>query len=485
MLHALAHAIPAVASLLAPAPARAGDGSAEWRGAEAPPLASVIRSGDGLPACGLGKGFHAGRRRALAAELDGGLFVLRGLPEPRDYEVFQQDKVFWYLTGVESQDAALLLDAKRGTEVLFLPDPSRSHEVWNGELWDHADEWIGERTGFADVRPIDELERALEDLLDGRKRVWTSLAPSFGWAGGTDVAGPYDRRQQKDAFDGRTSRERAFAAALEERLDVEVEDARSILEELRRVKTSEELDAIRRASVAGAAAMVEAIRCSRPGIGEWELSAAMSFVHQRLGAEGPAYLPIVGSGPNSCALHYGAASRRARAGEVVLIDYAPQFDRYASDITRTWPVDGIWTPRMIELYDAVLEAQLAGIAAVKPGRSISAAQDACDAVIAARGLAKLVQHGVSHYVGLEVHDANPYAAPLEPGVVFTIEPGLYDAAAGIGVRIEDVVVVTADGCDVLSAGVPKDRESLTRLIAEHGLLDAPGASPAQPAPSDR
>jgi Xaa-Pro aminopeptidase len=155
---------------------------------------------------------------------------------------------------------------------------------------------------------------------------------------------------------------------------------------------------------------------------------------------------------------------------MLLLDYAPEVEHYTSDITRSWPVDGKFTPRMIEIYDAVLEAQLAGIAAVKPGATFEDIEKACRQVLSGHGMYKLHRHGVSHYVGLEVHDAGEYR-PLEPGVVLTVEPGVYDPQAGIGVRIEDVVLVTATGCEVLSAGVPKDRASLMKLIEADGLLD--------------
>lgn len=161
------------------------------------------------------------------------------------------------------------------------------------------------------------------------------------------------------------------------------------------------------------------------------------------------------------------------AGEVLLIDYAPEVDHYTSDITRTWPVDGKLTPRMKEIYEAVLAAQEAGIAAVKPGRTMSDVGKACLEVLKARGMDGLMPHGACHYVGLEVHDVGQGNKALEPGVVFTVEPGVYEPATGIGVRIEDVVVVTAEGCEVLSSGVPKDVRGVLDLCAAEGLLDRP------------
>jgi Xaa-Pro aminopeptidase len=217
--------------------------------------------------------------------------------------------------------------------------------------------------------------------------------------------------------------------------------------------------------------MAEAIRSTSPGLGEWELDGLMSWVQVHEGATGPAYRAIVGSGPNSLVLHYGASSRRMQDGEVVLIDYAPELDHYTSDITRTWPVNGKFTARQAELYDAVLEAQKAGIAAVKPGVKISDVDRECSRVLRARGFGDFVRHGACHYIGMEVHDVGGYSKPVVPGVCFTVEPGLYEEATGIGIRIEDVVSVTESGCEVLSREVPKERAEVEKLVSETGVLD--------------
>lgn len=436
---------------------------------------SLSRAAEGAPFCGLGRAFHSGRRAELARRLESGVLVVRGLPGTRAYAEFRQDKTFWYLTGVESPDAALVVDLDAGREVLFLPEGSRMFkftETWEGELWDTADDYASELTGIDEVRPIDDLLGTLDQLLEGGDRpVWLSSQPHVGLAGCFDKAGPYDRKRAEDPLDGRISREQALENALAGRYGVEVRDARPHLDAMRLVKTVEEVDAIRRASRAGAEAMNEAMRSTRAGIGEWELDALMSFVQAREGADGPAYYAIVGSGPNSCALHYNANNRRLGEGEVVLIDFGPELDHYVTDITRTWPVDGEFTPRMAELYDAVLASQLAGIAAVRPGETIGSVSQASREALRERGLLSLLPHGICHWVGMEVHDVGDYQTVLEPGMVFTIEPGLYEPETGIGVRIEDVVVVTEDGCEVLSAGCPKARAAVQALVAEPGILD--------------
>jgi len=301
------------------------------------------------PRAGLGAAFHSGRRAALLEELAGGVVLVRGLPPTRDFTAFRQDKTFWYLTGVESPDAALVMDATSRRQILFLPKPNRGLERWEGEQWDTGDEWVKSATGFAELRPIDELQDALRELTSETKKVWISKSPHIALSGGHDRAGPHDRRVARDPLDGRVSREAALEAKLKELPGVEVEDFAPVLARMRRVKTPEEIDAIRRASQAGAVAMSEAIRSTRPGLGEWDIEALMTFVHRRQGADGPAYHAIVGSGPNSLALHYSACTRRMQEGDVLLLDYAPEVDHYTSDITRSWPVGGKYSPRMAEL----------------------------------------------------------------------------------------------------------------------------------------
>lgn len=433
---------------------------------------TLSRPGNGEPVCGLGASFHAGRRALLRERIGQGVLVFRGLPEPRGYRPFEQDKSFWYLTGVEGPGAALVMDAESGREVLLLPKPNARFEDWDGELWDSADEWVGPLTGFSEVRPSTELEAVIEELLgeDEKRSLWTSLYPNVAGMDASDRVMAFDRRQEQDKLDGRLSRERALAEYLEQRFERPVQDCARELIVMRFVKTPEEIDALRRAGLSGALAMTEGIRSTRPGLGEWELAALMSFIQVREGARGPAYYAIVGSGPNSCVLHYSAVSRSMRKGEVLLVDFGGEVDQYTTDITRTWPVDGKFSPEQAELYDAVLAAQLAGIAAVKPGVTLGSVGEAANEVLRERGFGKFIRHGVSHYIGLEVHDPSP-GLKLEVGAVFTVEPGLYDPERNIGIRIEDVVVVTEDGCEVLTADVPKSRADMERLVGEEGILD--------------
>ena len=343
------------------------------------------------------------------------LMVFRGLPGPRENLAFHQDKAFWYLTGVSSPDANLVLDGKSGRQILFLPKRTErvlQTETWNGEVWDDGDPWVAELTGFEEIRSSEDLPEVIGELLDGRERIGVSLNPTIVLAGSYDAAGPFHRSQADDELDGRPSRQQALASALAERFEVETFDVGGELVAMRLKKTPEEVAAVRRASRAGALAMAEAMRSTAPGIGEWDLDALMRWVQIREGADGRAYSAIVGSGGNSCILHYTANSRRMQAGEVVLIDFGPQLDHYTTDITRTWPVDGTFTERQAELYDAVLEAQLAGIDAAKPGATLMAVHQAAARVLQQKGHGDLMRHFTCHWIGQEVHDPGNVMARL-------------------------------------------------------------------------
>lgn len=439
----------------------------------APPANNLARAADGAPICGLGKDFHAGRRAALREALGSGVFVMRGEPGPRENVAFRQDKNFWWLTGVESPDVALVMDVDSGEEILFVARPSAFKERWEGEIWDADDPWVKQLTGIEDVRPVGDLLDAVEGALaNGGRKLWTSKGSAILLSGSYDAAGPYDQAREKDPLDGRVNRAKAFAAHLEVRFDCKVQDANRAITTLRAIKTPEEVEAVRRASVAAALAMKEAMRSCRPGLGEWDLASLLTWTQARHGADGPAYAAIVGAGANSLVLHYNFSARRLRAEDVVLIDFAPEVDHYVSDVTRTFPVDGTFSEEQAKIYDAVLDAQLAGIATVKPGARLADVEEACRDKIKEHGLTHLMLHGACHSVGMAVHDPGmSHRDRLEVGMAFTIEPGLYDPESRIGVRIEDVVVVTEDGCEVLSKDVPKQRAEIEAVMAEEGVLD--------------
>ena len=265
---------------------------------------------------------------------------------------------------------------------------------------------------------------------------------------------------------------------------------------MRLLKATEELEAMRRAVRISEEAHIEAMKITRPGMREYEVEAAMLSVFRRHGSQRPAYGPIVGSGPNATVLHYRANDRLMQDGEMLLIDAGAEFDYYASDITRTFPVNGRFSPAQREVYEVVLRAQLECIAAIKPGVTLPSLQEIAvrciteglvelgvvagpvDDAIKQEAYVPYYMHRVSHYLGMDVHDVGAYfhggkPNPLQPGAVITVEPGIYianDAEVpeqyrGVGVRIEDDVLVTDDASEVLSDGVPKTIDEIEAVCA--------------------
>jgi Xaa-Pro aminopeptidase len=255
-------------------------------------------------------------------------------------------------------------------------------------------------------------------------------------------------------------------------------DARAQIATLRMEKSPEEMAAIEKATGASVEAHRAAWNMIRPGEYEYEIAAVVVGTYLMDGCRRSAYAPIVGSGPNSTTLHYSKNSRRMDTGEVVVMDVAAECDNYASDITRTLPVNGKFTPRQREIYDVVLGAQKAAIAAIKPGITInrnspgSIYKIAYDYInthgkdLQGDPLGKYFTHGLSHHVGLDVHDASDTTTPLKAGMVITVEPGVYIPEENIGIRIEDIVLVTETGAKVLSAALPTDPDEIERALAQ-------------------
>ena len=253
------------------------------------------------------------------------------------------------------------------------------------------------------------------------------------------------------------------------------------LDELRWVKTAYEVARLRRAGDIGAAAVAEAIRGTRPGMYEYEMAAAAQYVNTRMGARGDAFPPIVPSGPLAPIVHYMDNTRQMRAGELVYMDYGSDFEYYASDITRTWPVSGRFTPEQEKMYRCVLEARNAIIAAMKPGVTIESLQEVAAPVYAKHGYAKEFEASgryIGHFVGIAVHDVidivgDAARKPFVAGTVFNVEPILEIPDRKIHIRLEDTIVVTDTGADNLTAAVPAEVEPLYALIRQKGVNSAP------------
>jgi Xaa-Pro aminopeptidase len=283
----------------------------------------------------------------------------------------------------------------------------------------------------------------------------------------------HEAARETDPWDGRISRETAFEQNLRSSLgpSVSIKDLSPILDEMRRVKDDQEIQRLRESGHIGALGLKEAIRSAWPNMYEYQIAALAEFVFLWHGASGQAFFPIVGSGPNSCHLHYYRNRRQMESGDIVVFDFGPDYRYYASDITRTFPISGKFSEEQAKVYQIVLDAQKAALEKVRPGATFSVLSEAVNEVLGRFGYEKYLPHGVSHYVGMSTHDVGA-SEPFEPGVVITVEPGVYMPEKNLGIRIEDTVLVTRDGCEILTREVPKEIPEIERLMTEKGIAEA-------------
>jgi Xaa-Pro aminopeptidase len=425
---------------------------------------------------------HARRREAIAAEMrrrGGGVMLIPAADEKvrnsdNDYP-FRQDSDFLYLTGLEEPQGCALLFA--GDEagapprlVLFVRPRDREREIWNGHR--AGVEGAKESYGAAEAFPVSDLESRLAGLLDGAGPLWFRLGHDPEW-------------------DGRVSRalrELRGRARQGARTPREIIDPAGLVHERRLLKSAEELTLLRKAAEITAEAHLAAMRDGLPGRREFQVQAEIEYAFRRRGGNGPGYGTIVAAGANSCILHYRAGDALLREGEVCLVDAGGEYQWYTADVTRTFPVSGSFTRAQRALYEVVLEAQKATIEAVRPGVTIDGLHDlavkrltegmialgllagAAEERIADQSYKKYYMHRTSHWLGLDVHDVGDYyperkSRALVPDMVITVEPALYvaadDAAApedlrGVGVRIEDDILVTASGHQNLTEAIPKE-----------------------------
>ncbi|MBE0487711.1 MAG: Xaa-Pro aminopeptidase [Halomonas sp.] len=425
------------------------------------------------------------RRRALMAALPADSAVL--LPgaslvtRSRDSEFpFRQDSDFHYLTGFPEPDALLVLLPGRpeGECVLFCQDRHPLMEAWTGirlgaegAVREHAVDQAFENA---------ERDERLEAMLDGRRTLYLPLNSPEAMAIAEEVRSALTARVRHGA-----SPPTALA------------DVAPLLHEARLIKSEAELSLLRHAAQISARAHLRAMRAARPGLSEYHLQAELEHEFHWQGGSGPAYASIVGGGANACVLHYIENRGLLRDGELVLIDAGAEFDLYAGDITRTFPVNGRFSEAQRALYALVLEVQERAVAAIAPGVTLVELHDGVvrglteglvglgllegevQARIDDESYRRFYLHSTSHWLGLDVHDVGAYRQageprPLAPGMVLTVEPGLYIPAdddipaafRGIGIRIEDDVAVTASGHEVLTAGVPKGVDEIEALMAE-------------------
>ncbi|MBN9429860.1 MAG: Xaa-Pro aminopeptidase [Burkholderiales bacterium] len=439
---------------------------------------------------------YQSRRQQLADAMrahGGGIAIAFTAPEVarnRDSDFpYRWDSYFYYLTGFPEPEAALVViaDGERSESILFCREKHEEREIWDGYRF--GPQLAGERFGFDRALSIEAIDEELPKLLADRPALWYAL--------GSD-----------DRLDARIHRWLAAVRA-QARAGVaapaQAFDLHAVLDEMRLIKDEHELSLMRRAGQISAAAHVRAMRATCPGRYEYEIEAELLHEFRRSGSQFPAYGSIVAGGRNACVLHYRGNDARLEDGQLLLIDAACELDGYASDITRTFPVNGRFSAAQRTLYDIVLASQQAAIEATRPGARFTDPHDAAvrvlaqgmidcklvsgtlDAVIESGAYRRFYMHRTGHWLGMDVHDCGDYREPgeaateagkpwriLRPGMVTTIEPGIYVRAADdvpaafhdIGIRIEDDAVVTAQGCEILTGGVPKRADDIEALMRE-------------------
>lgn len=385
------------------------------------------------------------RRAELRKSLDG-VMVLFGAEEPEDlHTAFFQETNFLYLSGWREPGAVMLLT--RDEEILFLPPHNRQTEIFTGPKTAAEDADATEKTGFEKVLPRSAVEAAYQRLMEKSRDIYSL---------------PGDEHAKKLLGLAPLHQERSAAQEI----------AR-----LRVIKSEAEIQRITDATDITIAAHLAAWKAIKAGMFEYQIAATMTNVYFQYGCERSAYAPIVGAGPDSVILHYMTNKRRMDSGEVVLMDVGAECSDYATDVTRTVPVNGKFTARQREIYDVVLGAQKAAIAAVKPGARMRGEKNSLQQIaydyINSHGkdlhgdsLGKYFTHGLGHYVGLDVHDPGDLNWPLEAGMVITIEPGVYIPEENIGIRIEDTILVTPNGAKLLSGALPREPGEIEKRIGK-------------------
>lgn len=424
------------------------------------------------------------RREVLSRRLKGGVAIVPTAPErmrnrDSDYP-YRFDSYFYYLTGFgEPESVFVLVGGKNPRAILFCREKNPERELWDGV---RCGPRAARKTyGFDETWPIETLDEKLPQLLANKDSVYYPTGMDASWD--TRVIG-WVNQVRGQARSGVSA-------------PGDIRDIRVILDEMRLIKDDHEIGVMRRAAAISAAAHCRAMQATRAGRMEFEIEAELLHEFKRNGSQFPAYSSIVAGGANACILHYRENNARLKRGDILLIDAGCELDGYASDITRSFPVDGRFSKAQREIYELVLAAQAAAIASVRPGKSWQAPHDAAVRVLV-RGFIKLglckgsvsdviasgdyrrfYMHRTGHWLGLDVHDAGEYKQDgawktLRPGMVLTVEPGCYIRPApnvpkqywNIGIRIEDDVLVTKTGCEVITAAAPKTVAQIEALMAD-------------------
>jgi len=432
----------------------------------------------------------AARRARVMAQIGDAVAILQGTTEPPGEQPFRQSNQFFYLTGVVEPRAMVTIDGRTKRSALYLQPFSdrRENRMFGPGL--HPGDDAAKATGLDAALARDAFAGAVAAFARDRRSIYTPFRPEvLGEASSTDPQALWAATRQ-DAWDGRASREEAFIAKLKAAAPrSDIRDLDPIVDALRITKSPREIDIIREATRITGLAIMEAMRDARPGMREYELQADAEFIFKRYGAYGPSYFALIATGTNTFYSHYNKNTARLEDGDLVQFDYAPDYKYYQSDVTRVFPANGRFSPRQREFYGIYLrlyQALMTSIAVhASPADVIKTAVGRMDAVMksfaftdpkirsAAVNFVERFRSGagnsLGHAVGMEVHDVGRPPATLEPGQIFTIEPAMQLPDEHLGIRLEDMILITDSGYDNLSAFVPIEMDAIEATMREHGL----------------
>jgi Xaa-Pro aminopeptidase len=434
----------------------------------------------------------AARRARVMAEIGDAVAVIQGATETVAYEKFRQSNQFFYLTGVEVPRAILTIDGRSKTSTLYLLPRNERMERSEGPVLTPGEE-AAKLTGIERVLPRDEFAAAVKEF--GKRIVYTPYRGETRGAGTPDREAAHAAARRADPWDQQPSREQWFMTRLHERAPaIEMKDLDPVIDAMRLIKSAAEIAIIREATRISGLGIMEAMRSAAPGMYEYEVGAVADYVFRKHDAQGVGYYALVASGTNAAWPHYHASRAKLRDGDLVLLDYAPDFKYYTSDVTRMFPANGTFTAEQRELYTIYLRLYQALMTSIRPGKSGDILRDAVrkmDEILKTFSFAnakireaanRFVEDyrrragapddrrgGIGHMVGMEVHDVTVPFDELRPGMIFTIEPALTIPEDRVYVRLEDVILITPTGYENLSAFVPSEIADIEKLMAEVGF----------------
>jgi Xaa-Pro aminopeptidase len=419
------------------------------------------------------KGEFEARRAKLFDKIGDGVAVVFAAKDQFYPIKFRQSPDFYYLSGIEEAGAVLVMVGPNKSTILFAPRRSPEQIRADGPgIWQV--EKREEIYGLTRVQPIEDFLPSLHFLGLRAKKLYMISGSQGNVQNSREELDFYESIEMTHSVLGGLSETKKTIGVIQQALpQLAFQSLNPLLDDMRWVKSPYEIELIKKSSEIGAEGVKEAMKGTRPGMYEYELEAAATYVYVKRGARGVAFTPIVASGPNTITLHYSANNRQMMDGDVVYMDYGADYEYYTSDITRTWPVNGRFTPEQEKMYRCILEARDAIIAAMKPGVTIAQLKDVADEVYKKHGFGKeflAVGRYIGHTVGIAVHDVDPdRSRPLVAGVVYNVEPLLELPEKKIHMRLEDTVLVTPTGAVNMTAGVPAGLDEIYALIRQKAL----------------